>query len=161
MKALVFSDSHGKLDGILEVMKRHPDFEAIFHLGDIGNDFERMRLLTPYPVYIVRGNCDYTQPKLKENLVVEFCGRRIAMCHGHRYLTIGDELDSLRYFGLQNKADIVMFGHTHVPLLDEQKDITLLNPGSISKPRQISKIPTYAIMEADEGGNVTFQMCEL
>lgn len=161
MKALIFSDSHGKFDGILEAMKRHPDFEAIFHLGDIGNDIERMRALTPYPVYIVRGNCDYSTTKLKDSLVVEFGGRRIAMCHGHRYIAYGGATDSLRYFGLQNKADIVMFGHTHVPLLDKQKDVTLLNPGSISQPRQTNKIPTYTIMDIDADGNVTFQMCEL
>lgn len=161
MKALIFSDSHGKIDGILEAMKRHPDFEAIFHMGDIGNDIERMRVLTPYPVYIVRGNCDYSMAKLKDSLIVEFGGKRIAMCHGHRYITYGGAVDSLRYFGLQNKADIVMFGHTHVPLLDKQKDIILLNPGSISQPRQTNKIPTYTIMEIDVDGNVTFQMCEL
>lgn len=161
MKALIFSDSHGKIDGILEAMKRHPDFEAIFHMGDIGKDIERMRALTPYPVYIVRGNCDYSMTKLKDSLIVEFGGKRIAMCHGHRYIAYGGAVDSLRYFGLQNKADIVMFGHTHVPLLDKQKDIILLNPGSISQPRQANKIPTYTIMEIDVDGNVTFQMCEL
>lgn len=160
MKALVFSDSHGKLDGIVEAMKRHPDYEAIFHMGDVGNDADALWLMTPYPVYIVRGNCDYL-PKLKEYLVVEFGGRRIAMTHGHRYLSYGNSTDSLRYFGLQQKADIVMFGHTHVPLLEETEDIILLNPGSISKPRQTNKIPTYTVMETDEDGNVVFQMCEL
>ena len=107
MKALIFSDSHGKLDGIREAMKRHPDFEAIFHLGDVGNDIESLRRMTPYPVYLVRGNCDYSATKLKENLVVEFGGKRIAMCHGHRYISFGGTTDSLRYFGLQNKADTV------------------------------------------------------
>lgn len=160
MKALVFSDSHGNLDGIVEAMQRHPEYEAVFHLGDIGNDVNYLRLMTPYPVYIVRGNCD-TMLKLKETLVVDFGGKKIAMCHGHRYLSYGGGMDSLRYFGLQQKADIVMFGHTHVPLLERAKDIILLNPGSISQPRQTNKIPTYTVMETGADGNITFQMCEL
>lgn len=160
MKALVFSDSHGKLDGIVEAMKRHPDYEAVFHLGDVGNDVDTLRSMTPYPIYIVRGNCDYSM-KLKDHLIVEFDGKRIAMCHGHRYLMYGNGTDSLRYFGLQQEADIVMFGHTHIPLLEETRDLILLNPGSISKPRQANKIPTYTVMETSADGNVTFQMCEL
>lgn len=160
MKALVFSDSHGKLDGILKVMRLFPDYEAVFHLGDIGNDARTLRAMTPYPVYIVRGNCD-SLPNLKEYLIVEFGGRRIAMCHGHRYLTYGGGFDSLRYFGLQQKADIVMFGHTHIPLLEKTDDVILLNPGSISSPRQENKIPTYTVMETGADGNIDFQMCEL
>lgn len=160
MKALVFSDSHGKLNGLLEAVDRHPEYEAIFHLGDVGYDEDYLRAMTPYPVYMVRGNCDYSM-QLKEQLVVEFAGKRIAMCHGHRFITYGGGMDSLRYFGLEQKADIVMFGHTHIPLLEEYEDITLLNPGSISQPRQENKIPTYTVMETDADGNIQFQMCEL
>ena len=160
MKALVFSDSHGRLENLLRAVDRHPDFQAIFHLGDIGNDEPYLRSITPYPVYIVRGNCDYAM-NLKENLTVEFGGKRIAMCHGHRYLNYGGGTDSLRYFGLQQQADMVMFGHTHVPLLEDTGDIILLNPGSISKPRQSNKVPTYTVMEIGEDGNVKFQMREM
>lgn len=159
MKALVFSDSHGKLDNLLEVLKQHPDYEAIFHLGDIEQDEKRLRSLTPYPVYMVRGNCDYYS-RCRETLTIDWQGKRIAMCHGHRYLNYGGGAESLRYFGEQEKADIVMFGHTHVPVLEEMDGRTFLNPGSISKPRQERKIPTYTVMNSDEAGNVTFEMCE-
>lgn len=159
MKALVFSDSHGRIDNLLEVLRRYPDYEAIFHLGDVLEDAERIRRLTPYPVYMVKGNCDYSS-SLPASLMVEFGGKRIAMCHGHRYLGFGGGTDSLRYFGLQGRADIVMFGHTHVPLLEEREDLILLNPGSISQPRQENKIPTYTVMEIDADGNVSFDMCE-
>ena len=37
MKALVFSDSHGRTENLVKAMDRHPDFQAIFHLGDVGN----------------------------------------------------------------------------------------------------------------------------
>ncbi len=157
MKALVFSDSHGRLDNLMKAVDRNPEYQAIFHLGDIGNDAPYLRSITPYPVYIVRGNCDYCS-NLKESMVVEFGGKRIAMCHGNRYMGYGEGTDALRYFGLQEQADIVMFGHTHVPLLEDTGEIILLNPGSISKPRQDDRIPTYTVMEIDEDGNIKFHM---
>ena len=88
MKALIFSDSHGRTENLVKAMDRYPDFQAIFHLGDVGNDEAYIRSLTPYPVYMVRGNCDFSS-SLKESMVIEFGGKRIAMCHGHRYLMAG------------------------------------------------------------------------
>ena len=160
MKALIFSDSHGRTENLVKAMDGYPDFQAIFHLGDVGNDEAYIRSLTPYPVYMVRGNCDFSS-SLKESMVIEFGGKRIAMCHGHRYLSYGGAPDALRYFGLQNHADVVMFGHTHVPYLEKTDDLILLNPGSISKPRQDNKIPTYTVMEIREDGKIDFRMCEM
>ena len=60
MKALIFSDSHGRTENLVKAMDRYPDFQAIFHLGDVGNDEAYIRSLTPYPVYMVRGNCDFS-----------------------------------------------------------------------------------------------------
>ena len=151
MKALIFSDSHGRTENLVKAMDRHPDFQAIFHLGDVGNDEAYIRSLTPYPVYMVRGNCDFSS-SLKESMVIEFGGKRIAMCHGHRYLSYGGAPDALRCFGLQNHADVVMFGHTHVPYLERNKDITLLNPGSISYPRQDGRKHTFMMIDVDKDG---------
>ena len=91
MKALIFSDSHGRTENLVKAMDRYPDFQAIFHLGDVGNDEAYIRSLTPYPVYMVRGNCDFSS-SLKESMVIEFGGKRIAICHGHRYLSYGGTL---------------------------------------------------------------------
>ena len=117
MKALIFSDSHGRTENLVKAMDRYPDFQAIFHLGDVGNDEAYIRSLTPYPVYMVRGNCDFSS-SLKESMVIEFGGKRIAMCHGHRYLSYGGAPDALRYFGLQNHAVPIM---AHLPLQPWEK----------------------------------------
>lgn len=69
MKALVFSDSHGRTENLVKAMDRYPDFQAVFHLGDVGNDEAYIRSLTPYPVYMVRGNCDFSS-SLKESMVM-------------------------------------------------------------------------------------------
>lgn len=157
-RALIFSDSHGRLDKLLDVLSQHPDADAIFHLGDIASDADRLRRSFPGPVYIVRGNCDYA-PELPENLVFDYAGKKVAMSHGHRYLYQGT-LDLLKYWGREQRADIVMFGHTHVPCLEQNSNMVLLNPGSISKPRQSTKIPTYTVMEITADGQMHFDMCE-
>lgn len=157
-RALIFSDSHGKNENMLDVISRHPGVDAIFHLGDIEGAADRLRQTVNCAVCIVRGNCDFT-PELPEARIVDFAGKRIAMCHGHRKL-YGGNTDVLKYWGQEQEADIVMFGHTHIPYLEEGEDITLLNPGSISRPRQSKKVPTYTLMEVGEDGQLQFTMCE-
>ena len=51
--------------------------------------------------------------------------------------------------------DVVMYGHTHVPYIEIGDDVTILNPGSISYPRQPGRKPTFLIMEIDEEGTGT------
>ena len=58
-------------------------------------------------------------------------------------------------------ADIVMFGHTHVPLIKKIDDVTLINPGSITIPRQSGRRPSYAFMEIDRDGEAHFTIAEL
>ena len=92
-------------------------------------------------------------------IVTEFGGKKIGLCHGHRYLNYNG-VDGLRYWALEQKVDIAMFGHTHVPFLDQDSSPVLLNPGSISRPRQERKIPTYTVMTISEDGEIGFEMCE-
>ena len=49
-----------------------------------------------------------------------------------------------------------MFGHTHRPYLDDSQGIIVLNPGSLSYPRQQGRKPSYMIMELDESGQAHF-----
>ena len=55
-------------------------------------------------------------------------------------------------------VDIVIYGHTHRPLIDMEEDIIALNPGSLTFPRQEGKRPSYIIMEVDENNNVKFEI---
>ena len=55
------------------------------------------------------------------------------------------------YYGMENDADIVMFGHIHIPLVRSDKGVTIVNPGSISLPRQPGGEPTYIVMTVEEG----------
>ena len=52
--------------------------------------------------------------------------------------------------------DIAMFGHTHRPYLEQERDVTVLNPGSMSYPRQEGRKPSYMVMEIDGNGDASY-----
>ena len=65
--------------------------------------------------------------------MVEVAGHRIFLTHGHLFnvrLDTGMLAEAARTTG----ADIVVYGHTHIALV-EHGDVTVLNPGSIARPR--------------------------
>lgn len=80
---------------------------------------------------------------------------RVLLTHGH-YYQVSLSLNYLREEALQRGVDIVMFGHTHRPLLEQEKGLTLLNPGSISYPRQEGREPSYMVIEISENGEVCY-----
>ena len=138
LRILIMSDSHGRNENvelaIAQVREEIGEFQMLIHLGDVG-DAREIESLAGVPCYIVRGNTDYDAKLLNAN-VIEASGHRIFATHGHLY-QVDMRLDLLRFAALENDCDIAMYGHTHVPYLEEDPDdITILNPGSISKPRQ-------------------------
>lgn len=70
------------------------------------------------------------------------------------YVSAG--LDTLRKEAYSRGMDIVMFGHTHRPLIEYDKELTVINPGSLSYPRQPGRKPSYIMMELDREGEAHF-----
>ena len=54
-----------------------------------------------------------------------------------------------------------MYGHTHVPIINQGRDVTILNPGSLTLPRQDGFANTYILMEIDREGEAHFTLCKL
>ena len=160
LRILIMSDSHGRNENvelaIAQVREEIGEFQMLIHLGDVG-DARELESLAGVPCYIVRGNTDYDAKLLNAN-VIEAGGHRIFATHGHLY-QVYMRLDLLRFAALENDCDIAMYGHTHVPYLEEDPDdITILNPGSISKPRQADHRYTYMVMEIDDEDEVTYKL---
>ena len=160
LRILIMSDSHGRNENvelaIAQVREETGEFQMLIHLGDVG-DAREIESLAGVPCYIVRGNTDYDAKLLNAN-VIEAGGHRIFATHGHLY-QVDMRLDLLRFAALENDCDIAMYGHTHVPYLEEDPDdITILNPGSISKPRQADHRYTYMVMEIDDEDEVTYEL---
>lgn len=160
LRILIMSDSHGRNENvelaIAQVREEIGEFQMLIHLGDVG-DARELESLAGVPCYIVRGNTDYDAKLLNAN-VIKAGGHRIFATHGHLY-QVDMRLDLLRFAALENDCDIAMYGHTHVPYLEEDPDdVTILNPGSISKPRQADHRYTYMVMEIDDEDEVTYEL---
>lgn len=129
MKLLVFSDSHGNRNRMVEVVNQeNPDM--IFHLGDGWRDAESLQRKFPeIPLYQVPGNCDY-RSQADPELLVTVQGLRILLCHGHTY-GVKDSLILPGRAAEEMDLDAFLFGHTHRPLVSKRGKTLFMNPGSI------------------------------
>jgi uncharacterized protein len=145
MEILVLSDSHGNTSKFNRVIDKHPNIEYVIHLGDYGNDISFINMVRPaFITEAVQGNTD-TKRIFPNEKLLQLVGKRIFIAHGHNY-GVKKEMTSLIAKGREEKADVVLFGHTHEPKIQMTDGIWLINPGSISKPKILMK-PTYAILE--------------
>lgn len=160
MKILIMSDSHNHDTNVEKAVKREAPLDALLHLGDSQGSEEYIRRLAGCPVHMVAGNCDYfsSLPTVK---IVEFGKYRIMMTHGHYYYVSVGAQDLLEE-AKANRCNIVMYGHTHRPVMDgTDGEVLVLNPGSISFPRQEGKQPSYMVMEIDDSGEAHFRLSYL
>ena len=150
MKIMIASDIHGSayyLGKLLECMKKEKP-EKLLILGDVlyhgpRNDlpkgYEPKKVITMLneikdKILCVRGNCDtevdqmvLSFPVLAEYGFVSAGEKAIYMSHGHNIP------DSIKCLG-----NVILSGHTHVPVCVLEKDYTQLNPGSVSIPKENS-----------------------
>jgi putative phosphoesterase len=146
MRILILSDSHGNIRNMkLAVERTNPD--QIIHLGDHFRDGEALKEAYPLlPVAQVIGNCDlydFSARGGKDQLILTLDGHRVMLCHGHRY-HVKSSLLSLSYAAREAEAELCLFGHTHIPHLEQLDGLTLLNPGSIGNG-------DFAVVETDGG----------
>lgn len=159
MKVLIISDSHGRHENVDKVLRKEKHLDMLIHLGDIEGDEDYIQASAGCPLYAVRGNNDFFS-NLDYEMTIAVGKYDVFITHGHMYYaSLG--IEELLKEGRARNKDVVMFGHTHVPMLQQYEDITILNPGSISYPRQEGRIPTYAIMELDDKGEAHYRICEL
>ncbi|HOJ12216.1 MAG TPA: metallophosphoesterase, partial [Clostridiales bacterium] len=151
MKILVLSDTHGDIDNAREAIKKNNDINLIIHLGDYFRDAQKLSDEFPnIPIEYIYGNSDFMIDETPAEKVLEFEGKRIFITHGHRY-SVKWDYEKLFKKAYEVSADILLFGHTHVADLVKNGRCFVLNPGSISDPRDNSS-ESYAIIEINNGG---------
>lgn len=153
MKLLIVSDTHKRNDNYFEVLRQQkPDM--VIHCGDAEGAEYALTEAADCPVQIVLGNNDFFSYLPKE-LMLEIGHYRVWVTHGHNYyVSMGSE--NIKREAVARGADIVLYGHTHRPLVDIDSNVIAVNPGSLSYPRQEGKRPSYALMELDDEGEVHF-----
>lgn len=154
MRVLIVSDSHGRNTYLERVLKIAAPFDMLIHLGDLEGSQHFIEENVTCPVEMVSGNNDFFSDLERDKSIMIGC-YRVLLTHGHRYqVYYGTE--GVKDWARANGADIVMFGHTHIPVIDMDGDIIAVNPGSISLPRQEGHRPSYMIMEIDRNKEVHF-----
>ena len=161
MKYLFASDIHGSAYYCRKLLDafREEQAERLVLLGDLlyhgpRNDLPReyapkevIALLNEHQnkIYAVRGNCEaeVDQMVLEFPVMADYCilsvdGRTFYATHGHIYNQ--DNLPPLQ------EGDILIHGHTHVLKAQQMDGYILLNPGSVSIPKE-GNPATYAVLE--------------
>lgn len=156
MKILIVSDTHRKHENLKKVLERVQPVDMLIHLGDAEGEEEYIGGLAGCPMEIIAGNNDFFSalPKEKELMLGKY---RVLITHGHYYY-VGVGVEDIKRDAEARNYDIVMFGHTHRPLIDYGNHIVALNPGSISYPRQEGKRPSYILMYLDKNGEAHFEI---
>lgn len=156
MKALIISDSHGDCDSLKQVLKRVGKVDMVIHLGDICGDEKYLCKNAGCDVCMIAGNNDfYTELKKEEILILG--KNKLFLTHGHRYY-VNYGIERILEEACSIGMDVILFGHTHVPLIKQENGVFLVNPGSIAYPRQANRKRSFVIMEIDKEENLHFSL---
>ena len=142
---VLLGDTHRQADHGLDgtLLDRVHSAAAVVHTGDfvttdVVDAFER----TVGGQFVgVHGNADAAdvRSRLPDRQTVTVDGRTIVVVHGHDHTPT-----LLSFLGREAGADLVVFGHSHRPMI-EPGPVALCNPGSHASPRGGS--PTYGLLE--------------
>lgn len=159
MRILIVSDTHRKNENYFKVLQKMKKPDMIIHCGDIEGSEYALSEAADCPVLMVSGNNDFfTQLPREQELNIG--NYKVWVTHGHNYLvSLGTE--RIKQEAKARGAQIVMFGHTHRPCLEQDEELIAVNPGSLSYPRQDGHKPTYALMEIDNLGEAHFTIAHL
>ncbi len=147
--ALVLADTHiprrarALPEGLVPYLEKA---DLILHAGDLIVASLLDELFAYAPVRAVKGNVDGPDVNLPKTQEFDFGGIRVAMIH-----------DSGRKEGRRKRmrrrfpeARVVVFGHSHVPFLEDEDGLLLLNPGSPTDRRRQPR-HTFALLWVEEG----------
>lgn len=154
MKILIVSDTHRQNNNYLKAVKQEQPFDMMIHCGDAEGSEFLISEAAACPVHMVLGNNDFFSdlPRELEFMIGSY---KIWVTHGHFYFVSMDN-KTIKKEAKARGADIVIFGHTHKPIVEEVNGIIAINPGSLTYPRQEGKKPSYVIMELEDGKKPVF-----
>ena len=140
----VISDTHGLVRP--DVQTALAGVEVILHAGDVGDDDILDELSLIAPVHAVYGNTDAPgRPRLASSIDVTIDGVSIHVSHGHEVGSPTPQKLLERY-----AADVVIYGHTHRPLVARGAGRLVFNPGAAG-PRRFDIMPSVARLTIADG----------
>jgi putative phosphoesterase len=152
LRIVVVSDTHRNFRRLENVVLSQPEADLFIHLGDGEDEAEAVSEIYPHKQFIIlSGNCDFgsVRPDRGETVIAE---KRIFYTHGHAF-RVKFGLRRLTDEARRRHADVLLFGHTHVPMSTYADGLHILNPGSLGYPR--ISLPSYGTVDITEAGIVT------
>ncbi|MDY7019223.1 MAG: metallophosphoesterase family protein [Chloroflexota bacterium] len=168
MRLGLISDTHISQEGETlppQIREVFAGVDLILHGGDIYllSVLDEMEALAP--VMAVRGNGDIwlpPDPRLRDNIVLILEGIRLGLTHGLDYPEPSwRTLEAAMQYEFGGKVDILVFGDSHVALMEIYKGVLLINPGSPTFPRQIKELGSVALLEINSTGEAKAQIISL
>lgn len=146
MRIGVVGDIHGNLSGLERALRAMEPLDRLLFTGDGYRELVRAKLSFTVPIIGVAGNCDFSTAYPTEQLF-ELEKYKVLLTHGHRY-GVKQGLTTIGMAAREKQVDLVVFGHSHLPLNTEWEGIRLFNPGTLCQERSYRGV-TYGIIEID------------
>ena len=133
LEIIIVSDNHLDKSRLAKVLKHHSDADHFLHCGD-SNLAPSLAVMQPFVT--VKGNTDFMLGYNEHEFVKLATGETIWVTHGHRF-SVEFNTDELiaSAEGMEPSPAIILYGHTHKVDVTMEKDILIINPGSITSPR--------------------------
>lgn len=142
MKVLIVSDSHMRLEKLISIYEAEKP-SVVICAGDHSKDCQELSYIKEdAKYYIVKGNCDLYDYNFNDILEFDLYNYKFFLTHGH-IQGVKRGYSKLKYEGSNSKANIVIFGHTHIPYYEVEEGIHYFNPGAAKDGR-------YGLLEIDE-----------
>lgn len=146
MNILVLSDTHGDIEKAEKAIRDNEDVGLVIHLGDYFRDAQKLSGMFPdLKMEYIYGNSDFMVENIPAEKMLEIEGKRIFITHGHRY-SVKWDYERLYKKAEELKADLLLFGHTHIADIVYKGSCCIMNPGSISDPRDDNN-ESYAVIK--------------
>ena len=148
----LISDTHALMRA--EALAALAGVEMILHAGDVGTYSVLRELENIAPTRAVFGNVDDPLLGLPQHLDLTLDGVRVHVSHGHELGSPTPQKLCRAY-----SADVVVFGHTHKPLIEQSGTTLVVNPGAAG-PKRFNLKPSVALLDI-QGGRATARLIEL
>ena len=148
MKVLIVSDTHRNEDNLIEVLDKEKNLDLLIHCGDVEGAEDEIEHYAGCKTVLVAGNNDFFS-RLPREAELQVEGMKVWVTHGHNYY-VNANPEYIRKEARIRNIDVVLYGHTHRPIIEKTEDLIVINPGSLTYPRQEGRRPSYAVLELVE-----------
>ena len=152
MKIAIISDIHDNLVNLEKCLNwcNKNGIKEIICCGDVTNS-ETLGILSNKfngTIYLVKGNVEiYNEAELKQYQNIKYYGKVGKIELNNKFIGICHEPYLVERMRKEGNYDIIFYGHTHKPWIEEMGGIKLVNPGTLSAMFQKA---TFALMEDDK-----------